>query len=137
MPLETRTSLCTSQRNINETSQETINDIYHRTIYSRTVNKTSHETISETSHETTSETSHETCSEAQRTCSDMQRICPNISEAIIETCYNTDPESLKIVETSCMGTLILISMEMFWKLLIPTVHKSLTQVVLTAQYINL
>ena len=80
-----------------EISKETINETNHRTI---------NETISETSHETISETSHETCSEGQRTCSNKQRTCPNIFQTIMETCYNTDIESLIIVETSCMGTKI-------------------------------
>ena len=87
----------TSLETINETSQElTIETI------NETVNEKSHETTSEMSHETTSEISHEACSETQKTCSSMQKNCQNLSETIMENCYNTDcDDSRAMVYCAC------------------------------------
>ena len=82
------TSSYTSQRNINESSQETVNETNHRT-------------VSKTSHETSVKLGMKPAQKIK----ELEQISKDrISETIMETCYNTDPESLKIVETSCMRT---------------------------------
>ena len=68
--------------------------------------KKNHETTSEMNHETTSEICHEACSETQKTCSNMQNNCRNLSESIMENCYNSDCE-YTVAKMSYMGNEIL------------------------------